>query len=88
MQCPENHRLMDTLDSGHANGFIGLKGVYKLVYLSMSEKLPCFKFVDVRENASIEAAQNNPVAAIGSNARVSVWLKSRCFTVRGSYRMN
>ncbi len=38
---------MDTLDSGHANGFIGLKGVYKSVYLSMSEKLPCFKFTDI-----------------------------------------
>jgi hypothetical protein len=31
---------MYIFDSGHANAFIGLKGVYKPVYLSMSEKLP------------------------------------------------
>jgi hypothetical protein len=37
---------MDILDSGHANGFIGLKDVYKTVYLSMYRKLPCFKFLD------------------------------------------
>jgi hypothetical protein len=46
MQCPENLRLMDTLDSGQVNGFIGLKDVYKTVYLSMYRKLPCFKFLD------------------------------------------
>jgi hypothetical protein len=46
MQCPENLRLMDTLDLGQVNGFIGLKGVYKTVYLSMYRKPPCFKFLD------------------------------------------
>jgi hypothetical protein len=45
MQCLENHRLMEFLDRCLLIVFIVPLGVYKPVYLSMSEKLPCFKFL-------------------------------------------
>jgi hypothetical protein len=71
-----------------------LKGEYQFKFSQEPLHKACYvKYKNIelqiiRENASIEAAQNNPVAAISSNARVSAWLKLRCFTVRGSYRTN